>query len=95
MSAAPATAPPQPVWSPEIMTVVQPWHAPPLVRVPPDRRDAIKAALADAGFETWEYGDGAEIPLLALFQPYATLVFTKWETDREAAQRVIDGLSGA
>ena len=89
MSAAPATAPPPPAWDPEIMTVVQPWHAPPLVRVPPDRRDEVKAALAAAGFETWEYGEelSAFLP-----EPWVTLVFFKWEADQTAAQKVIDAL---
>ena len=67
----------------------QPWRAPPLVRVPFDRRHEVRDALAAAGFETWE--SGTEVaPFLPT--PKVTLVF-HWEVDQPAVQKVLDGLA--
>ena len=86
-------APPADLASPAAtrpLRVEQPWHAPPLVRVPLDRRHEVRDALAAAGFETWESGtDLADL----LPMSEATLVFTRWEVDQDAAQRVLDELT--
>ena len=91
MPAAPAAADPvRPAAAPPGLKVEQPWHAPPLVRVPLSRRHEVRDALAAAGFETWE--SGADLAdLLPTWE--ATLVFTRWEVDQDAAQRVLDELA--
>ena len=89
MSAAPAVAPRLPAAPPEMLRVYQPWHAPPLVRVPMNRLEAVRGALTAAGFETWE-SDLEITPFLP--DPYTTLVFMRWESDIDAAQRVLDAL---
>ena len=84
-------APPADLASPAAtrpLRVEQPWHAPPLVRVPLDRRHEVRDALAAAGFETWE--SGTEVA--QLFPAVRVTLVLTWEADMAAAQRVLDEL---
>ncbi|MFH5805010.1 hypothetical protein [Alienimonas sp. DA493] len=79
-----AAAPPD---EPGMLKVYQPWHAPPVVRVPWDRVDEVRQALEAVGFPNWVGETGS----FANLAPWATVVL-RWEADQDAAQRVLDEL---
>ena len=86
-TAAPEVTASDPPALPARLRVEQPWHAPPLVKVPWERVQEVQKALAEAGFRN-RVGEEGEFYGIT---PEATVIL-RWEADQENAQRVLDAL---